>query len=119
MRESKFVPDINPETTLEEMEGRAKTLKKLAERKYGTFEKDIQEMIDKTFYEAVDVSIVKEKRKEIEGFTVKYEETLTWLENRYTVQRSSRKKGVGVNRQKLLSLRGKKRCSENNLQGSQ
>ena len=49
-------------------------------------------MVDKTFYEAVDVSIVKEKRKEIEGYTVKYEETLTWLENRYTVQGSSRKK---------------------------
>ena len=65
MWESKFVPDINPETTIEEMEGRAKTLKKLAERKYGTFEKDMQEMIDKTYYEAVDVSIVKEKRKEI------------------------------------------------------
>ena len=91
MWESKFVPDINPETTLEEMEGRAKTLKKLAERKYGTLKKDIQEMVDKTFYEAVDVSIVKEKRKEIEGYTVKYEETLTWLENRYTVQGSSKK----------------------------
>ena len=52
----------------------------------------MQEMIDKTYYEAVDVSIVKEKRKEIEGYTVKYEETLTWLENRYTVQGSSRKK---------------------------
>ena len=63
--ESKFVPDINPETTLEEMEGRAKTLKKLAERKYGTFQKDIQEMIDKTFYEAVDVNTVTEKSREL------------------------------------------------------
>ena len=48
MWESKFVPDINPETTLEEMVGRAATLKKLAEGKFGTFQKDIQEMVDKT-----------------------------------------------------------------------
>ena len=33
MWESKFVPDINPETTLEEMEGRAKTLKKTGGKK--------------------------------------------------------------------------------------
>ena len=92
MWESKFVPDINPETTLEEMEGRAKTLKKLAERKYGTFQKDIQEMVDKTFHEAEDVNTVKEKRKEVESYTSIYEENLIWLENRYSVQGPSKKK---------------------------
>ena len=63
--EPKFVPEINPETTMEEMVARAQTLKKMAERKYGRFTKDIQEMLDKTFHEEEDVNTVKEKRKEV------------------------------------------------------
>ena len=96
MWESKFVPDINPETTLEEMVGRAATLKKMAERKFVRFQKDIQEMVVKTFHEAEDVNTVKEKRKEVESYTTIYEENLIWLENKYSVQGPSKKKELDM-----------------------
>ena len=94
--EPKFVPEINPETTMEEMVARAATLKKMAERKFVRFQKDIQEMVDKTFHEAEDVNTVKEKRKEVESYTTIYEENLIWLENRYSVQGPSKKKELDL-----------------------
>ena len=94
--EPKFVPEINPETTMEEMVARAQVLKKMAERKYGRFTKDIQEMLEKTFHEDEDVNNVKEKRKEVLSYTTAYEENLSWLETKYSVQGPTKKKELDL-----------------------
>ena len=81
MWEAKCVPNSSSETTVEEKEGMAKTLKKLAERKFGSFEKEMKEMMERAYYEEEDSNIVKEKWKETEAFTDKYKEAMCWLES--------------------------------------
>ena len=73
---------------------RAQVLKKMAERQYGRFTKELQEMLDKDFYEDEDVNIVKEKKKEVLRYITAYEETLSWLETKYSVIGKTKKKEV-------------------------
>ena len=47
MWEAKYVPNSSSETMVEEKEGMAKALKKLAERKFGSFEKEMKEMMER------------------------------------------------------------------------
>ena len=90
--EQKFSPEINAETTVEDMVARAQVLKKMAERQYGRFTKELQEMMDKDFYEDEDVNIVKEKKKEVLRYITAYEENLSWLETKYSVIGKTKKK---------------------------
>ena len=92
--EQKFIPEINAETTVEEMVARAQVLKKMAERQYGRFTKELQEMLEKSFYEDEDVNMVKEKRKEVLSYTTAYEDNLSWLETKYSVLGPTKKKEV-------------------------
>ena len=61
--EAKYVPISSSETTVEEKEGMAKAMKKLAERKFASFEKEMNGMLERTYYEEGDSNIVKEKKK--------------------------------------------------------
>ena len=52
--EGKFSPDID-KMSLEEQQGAASALKRLAERRFQRFDRDSQEMIEKDHYEEDDL----------------------------------------------------------------
>ena len=83
--EEKFTPDIQ-NMNLEEQQGAAHALKKLAERKFRRFGRDIQEVIDKDHYDEDDFRKVKEIKKDTEAITDKYEEILTYLDSVYSAK---------------------------------
>ena len=83
--EEKFPPDMQ-NMNLEEKQGAASALKKLAERRFRRFEREIQEMIDKEHYEEDDFRKVKEIKKDTEVITDKYEEILTYLDSAYSAK---------------------------------
>ena len=91
MWEAKYVPISSSETTLEEKEGMAKALQKLAQRKFASFEKEMNGMLDRTYYEEGDSNIVKEKKKETDTFTDKYEEAICWLESSYSGEKGAKR----------------------------
>ena len=76
MWEAKYVLISSSETTVEEKEGMAKALKKLSERMFASFEKEMNGIMERTYYEEEDSNIVKEKKKETDTCTHKYEEAI-------------------------------------------
>ena len=83
--EEKFLPDID-KMSLEEQQGAASALKRLAERRFQRFDRDSQEMIEKDHYEEDDFKKLKEIKKDTEVITDKYEEALTYLDSAYSAK---------------------------------
>ena len=91
--EDKYVPSSSSETTVEEKEGMAKALKKLVERKFVTFEKEMIRILERKYHEEEDSNMVKEKKKETETCTNKYEESICWLESGKRNKKKQRTEG--------------------------
>ena len=91
--EDKYIPSSSSETTVEEKEGMAAALKKLAERKFVTFEKEMIGILERTYHEEEDSNMVKEKKKETETCTNKYEEAICWLDSVYSAEKGTNRKG--------------------------
>ena len=71
----------------------AKALKKLADRKFASFEKEMVGILERTYHEEEDSNMVKEKKKETETCTTKYEESICWLDSVYSAERGNKRKG--------------------------
>ena len=69
--EDKYIPSSSSATTVEEKEGMAAALKKLAERKFITFEKEMIGILERTYYEKENSNLVKEMQKNTEACTNK------------------------------------------------
>ena len=76
MWEEKYIPDTS-QMSLEDKAGVDSALKRLSEREYVKYTKEIEEIIEKTYYEEGDFKLVKDLKKETEEFTDKYEEAIT------------------------------------------
>ena len=64
------IPDMSQITT-DEKAGVATALKKLAERRFVKFGKEIKEIIEKTYYDEEEFKLVQDLKKETEEFTDK------------------------------------------------
>ena len=55
--------------SLEEQAGVATAIKKLAERRFTKFEKDVEEIIGRTYYDEEDFKKVKDMKKHTDEYT--------------------------------------------------
>ena len=85
MWEEKYIPDMS-QMTIDEKAGVATALKKLAERRFKQFEKEKDEIIEKTYY----FKLVKKLKKETQYSTDKYKEVITYLDSCYSGQKEKR-----------------------------
>ena len=89
MWEEKYIPDMSQMTT-DEKAGVATALKKLAERRFKQFEKEKDEIIEKTYYDEEYFKLVKKLKKETQYSTDKYKEVITYLDSCYSGQKEKR-----------------------------
>ena len=80
--------------TLDEQAGVARAIKKLAERRFTKFEKDMDEIIARTYYDEEDFKKVKDLKKETDEYTDKYEEIITYSESCYAGKPGKKKKEI-------------------------
>ena len=69
----------------------AKALKKLAERKFASFEKEMIGILEIKYHEEEDSNMFKEKKKETETCTNKYEESICWLDSVYSAEKRTKR----------------------------
>ena len=93
MSEEKYMPDMAG-MSLEEQAGVATAIKKLAERRFTKFEKDVEEIIGRTYYDEEDFKKVKDLKRETDKITDKYEEIITYFESIYAGKPGKKEKGI-------------------------
>ena len=72
MWEDKYIPYMS-QMTIDEKAGVTTALKKLAVRRFKQFEKEMDEIIEETYYDEEDFKLVKQLKRETQDSTDKYE----------------------------------------------
>ena len=116
--EEKYLPNFG-KMELTEIQGTAKAVKNMVDRRFKKFTRDIQEVIDAVMYDKDSYQLVKDLRKDVEENIVSYEEILTHLEGLYSAKAKKFPKEIKelTKNFKVMEERRKKQAAEGERRG--